>query len=305
MKKLFTLLVGCLSLSPLMAQINMEDSTVQTIAYWDKGQKQNYHINVSKIKLDGKDTTSKNSISYDVEVTVLDSTEKTYTIQWVYKNYTTSFKDPLLSKILTANNNQKVIYKTDENGMIQEVVNWQELSNNAKKTMNEIGKDSRITPEIKIALDQAIAISASKESIESNGIKDIQQFHNFHGAKYKLGEVLEGKLEVNNMFGGKPFDCNLTVLLDEIYGEELNYLIRSSEVIDQQQLIDATYGYMTQLAKNLNTKAPDKKLLKDLKNETNTSNIIHNDGWVVYSYQVKEVNADKSTQLEIREIEIQ
>ena len=38
MKKLVTLLVMALFASQAMAQINMKDSTVQVVAYWEKGR---------------------------------------------------------------------------------------------------------------------------------------------------------------------------------------------------------------------------------------------------------------------------
>ena len=45
MKKLVTLLVMALFASQAMAQINMKDSTVQVVAYWEKGDKYTYDVN--------------------------------------------------------------------------------------------------------------------------------------------------------------------------------------------------------------------------------------------------------------------
>jgi hypothetical protein len=57
-------------------QINMADSTAQVITYWEKGEKQNYSVTTENIKIKGSDTTSKEMTTYNVEITVLNTSEK-------------------------------------------------------------------------------------------------------------------------------------------------------------------------------------------------------------------------------------
>ena len=71
-------------------QIHLEDSTVQVIGFWDKNEKQNYAVSLEKIKIKGADTTSREMIRYDVEVTIRDSTAHAYLVEWYYKNFTIS-----------------------------------------------------------------------------------------------------------------------------------------------------------------------------------------------------------------------
>ncbi len=74
---------------PVFSQINIADSTAQAVAYWAKGDKQTYVVTDDKIKIKDGDTTSKERISYEVEITVLEAKEKSYTLQWIYSNFKT------------------------------------------------------------------------------------------------------------------------------------------------------------------------------------------------------------------------
>ena len=81
--RLFTtifLLTGLIT----FGQINMADSTAQVITYWEKGEKQNYSVTTEKIRITGSDTTSREMMTYDVEITVLNSSDKSYMIEWYY-----------------------------------------------------------------------------------------------------------------------------------------------------------------------------------------------------------------------------
>ena len=58
----------------VFGQINMEDSTAQVISYWSIGEKQSYSMSLQKIKLEGTDTTENVLMTYDVDISVIDST---------------------------------------------------------------------------------------------------------------------------------------------------------------------------------------------------------------------------------------
>jgi len=304
MKKIFLIIISFLTCFIAEAQINMEDSTVQTIGYWDKNEKQSYSVTTDKYKLKGTDTTSKENMKYDVDITILDSTAKSYTIEWFYKNFTMDTKNDLVKKIMSIAQNMKLIIKTDENGAFTEVVNWKEVRDYIKKAADKMREELKDVPKMHAIIKQAEAMYSTKEAIESAGIKDIQQFYTFHGAKYKLGETIEGKLKVPNLFGGDPFDCDVSLYLDTIDVEENNYIMRSTQEVDHEQLTNATYNYLVSLSKNLKVDPPKKDDLKDLKNEITTGSRIHGSGWVVYSIQTQTVTSEDLTNVEERVIEI-
>lgn len=285
-------------------QINIADSTAQVISYWDKGEKKNYSVIAEKIKINGADTTSKEITTYDVEITVLNATDKSYTIEWLYKNITTNSQNPTIQKIMNITKDMKVVFKTNELGVFVEVVNWKEIKDYIQKSTLTLRNEFKDIPEMDKIFKQIEATYSAREAIESASIKDIQQFHTFHGAKYKLGEVLEGKLKVPNIYGTEPFDSDFTVYLDEINEQDNNFIMRATQEVNIEQLKNATINYLTTMSKNLKVDSPKREDLKDLGNETLTASRIHGTGWVVYSIQTTTITSDNVTNIEERIIDI-
>lgn len=144
----------------------------------------------------------------------------------------------------------------------------------------------------------------TKKSIEANAIKDALQFYKFHGVKYKLGEELAGTLETSNNYGGKPFETDVRYSLDEINETDGNSILRSNEIINSEQLTDATYNYLKKIG-TFENNFPSRNKFPSLANETNTASRIHGQsGWIIYSIETKETTADETTSIEERIIEI-
>jgi len=285
-------------------QINIADSTAQVITYWEKGEKQNYSVTSEKIKIKGADTTSKEMTTYDVEITVLNISEKSYTIEWLYKNIKSNSQNPIVQKLMNITKDMKVVFKTDEFGAFIEVVNWKEIKEYIQKEASALRKDFKEIQQMDNVIKQIEATYSTKEANESASIKDIQQFHSFHGAKYKLGEVLKGQIKVPNLYGTEPFDSEFSLCLDEINEADNNFIIRSTQQVNSEQLTNATYDYLTKKAKTMNIEPPKREELKELKNETLTATRMHGTGWVVYSVQTTTVTSDNVTNIEERIIEL-
>lgn len=303
-KRVLTILFLLIGITAF-GQINMADSTVQVITYWDKGEKQNYTLTEEKIKIRGTDTISKDLMTCDVEITVLKETDKSYTIQWLYKNIKTNSTDPAIQKIINMTNDMKIIFKTDELGIFLEVINWKEIKKYIQKQTKILRKDFKAIPEMDNIINQVGATYSTKEAIESTAIKEIQQFHTFHGAKFKLGEILQAEQKGHNLYGAEPFDIDLSVYLEEINEEDNNFTMRSIQAVNQEQLTNTVFDYLTKMAKKMNIPSPKREDLKDLKNETLTASRIHETGWVIYSFQTTTVTLDDTTNIEERIIEIQ
>lgn len=285
-------------------QINMADSTVQVITYWETGEKQDYVVSVEKINLKDADTTSREMTTYEVEVTVLNSGKDFYTIQWLYKNIQTDNPNPIFQKLMKITNGMKVIFKTDEVGTFLEVVNYKEINEYTQKAILSLKNDFREIPEMEKVLNQAEATFSTKEAIETVCIKDIHQFHTFHGAKYTLGEILEGKTKAPNVYGSEPFDADITVYLDEINEPDDTYVMRAIQEIDKDQLTNATLDYLTTMAKNMGVAPPKPGDLGTFQNEILTASSIHGTGWVLYSIQTTTVTSGNVSNIEERILEM-
>ncbi len=304
MKTPFISALLLLVISQAFGQIMMADSSVQVVSYWDKGDNQSYSVSVEKIKIKDSDTVSKVMTNYEVEITVLNSTKKSYTIEWLYKSITTDSPDILSTTQLKATKDMKVIFKTDELGVFVEVVNWKEIKDYIQKSLVGLKKKYKNSPEMDKTIRQIEGMYSTKEAIESVAIKDIQQFHSFHGAQYKLGELVEATLQVPNLYGPEPFDAYVTVLLDEINEEDNNFILRTAQEVDKDQLTNATFNFLTSVAKNMHKDPPKREDIKGLENEILTSSRIHGSGWVVYSIQTTTVSVDNFLTVEERIIEL-
>lgn len=306
MKKLllaFSILV--LSL-PLFAQINMEDSTVQVIGYWNKVEKQNYKITETSYQVkNGTDTIQRQFYSYNVDVEIIDSTQHSYTIKWLYKNFEIKETwNPVMEKLIPMANNLAVIFKTDEYGTFQEVINWEEGRDFMKKSGELMKVEYKTIPNFDKFIDQVVAMYSSKEALESSGIEEIQQFYTFHGIKCKLGEELNADIKIaNNYFSDKPFDGILTVELSQIEKDDDFSVLRLWQTADSKQVTDAAFEYVKMLQDTLNVPLMKREDFPPATNDIRTaSSIDGSTGWVIYSIQTKEIAANNMLQINERTI---
>lgn len=309
MKKLLLITLLLFSYIYSYSQINLEDSTVQVISYWDKNEVQNYKIINKKTKYNNDVIISSDSTINYVEVTVLDSTQNSYTIQWLYRDYKVN-NDEISQMLSNLPGNTKVIYKTNELGVFQEVVNWEEIRDEMNQSIEGVIKEMKEgnnmdDENIEKAIKQITATFSTKEAIESIVVTDIQQFHSFHGAIYPIGETLEYETQLPNILGPKPFSANLYVTLEEIYPDNNSYLISSQTVISKDQLLAATIEYLAKTAESVG-KQLDSALFEnmELESEVIAYSEIHETGWILYSTLTKIVKSGSSTMVDECSIEI-
>ena len=305
MKKTASLLSVLFIVLNLQAQINMNDSTAQVIAYWNLNEKQIYKVTHEKYKVNGTDTTYADYWKYVVDITVKDSTANSYTIDWFYHEYEIEEENEILKKLSTLVEDMTITIRTDETGMFQEVVNWQDIQAFIFKATEMLREETKDIPNLDAFITQIENMYTTKESIEAAAIKEIQLFHTFHGAKYKLGEEYNSSLQIANLYDEKPFDADAIVWLDEINQEDNNFVIRMNLEVNSEQLTKTTFDYLTQMAKTMKTPAPKWEEFPTLKNETFTASRIHGSGWPIYSIETKEISAEGQTNIEETIIEIQ
>ncbi|MBC6993678.1 hypothetical protein QWY85_17035 [Neolewinella lacunae] len=304
MNKLFTLLLTLFA-TTAFGQISMEDSTAQVISYWSIGEKQSYSMSFQTIKLQGEDTTENVLMTYDVDITVIDSTENSYLVEWFYKNYKTNSTSEIVKKITALSEDIKVIIETDEFGVMKGVENWKEVSEYMEKSIQPLKDEFQDAPQLEQLFKKLENMYLTKEGIEATAIQDAQQFHTFHGGRYFLGEVLEFPLPVSNMYDqNKPLDSKVTLSLDELNPEDNNFIIRSSQEIDSGQLTEVTYNYLKSLSESMKIPAPTKEDIGQMTNVISTASMLHETGWLIYSIQTKRVEAQGTIHIEERIIEI-
>ena len=251
-----------------------------------------------------KDTVSRARLTYDVEITVIDSTAKSYTLEWAYSNFKSTSTDKLRKKAEQAPQGLKILVKTDEMGSFEEVLNWKEVRDHMLRSTDlmraEFGSDKNFD----IVMKEIEKLYATKENVEAIAINDIQQFYMFHGGKYTKGEPAEGRIEIPNVFGGKPFDAEVYIYLEEINNDESNYILRYEQSVDEKQLMAAATEYVTNIAKKIGKPVPKDFNLKEMVHETLVGARIHEYGWPIYIILTKTVTSEDMVNIEERVIEI-
>jgi len=272
------------------------DGTVRTIALQPDGK-----------VIIGGDFTMAEQGSYMVDITVLDSTAKSYTIQWAYRDYNLGSDNPVVQKLADMYRDMTIKVKTDEMGAITEVINWKELRDETNRFYKALMKDMKELNELpgfKAMMDRTIKTFSTKEAIESLAVADIQQFHSFYGAAYTLNEELKGRMKVPNFLGGEPFDSDITVVMEELNVEDGNYVLRMTEQVDKDQLTKATLAYVQGMAKSMGVDMPKAEDLGSLEHLVQLATRMHESGWPLYSVHTKTINGEGVEQIEERIIEL-
>lgn len=287
------------------AQMNFQDSSVQVISYWNLGEEYEYAVSLQRLKYTETDTTSNETITYDVEVSVIDSTENSYTIRWFYKNFKSDSKNPIVQRLASAAENVAVLIKTDELGVIQSVENWEEVRDYMANSLDTLRSEFGGLPEMNKVFEQMKGMYSTKASIEASAIQDAQQFHSFNGGKFILNETLTGQIETPNLYeSDKPFDTEVSITVEELDAENNQYIIRSIQEVNSEQLTETTFNYLKKMTDEWGQEFIEREKFKDIKNIVETVSRIHNTGWVLESILWKEVMAEGTTNMEIRIIKM-
>ena len=282
-------------------QINIQDSTAKVLSYWYLGDQYDYEVSMQKLQISEADTLSNETFTYDVNVSVIDSTENSYTVRWHYKNYNSDSDNPVIQKIISTSEDIKVDIITDELGIIESIANWEEVRDYMIASFDSLKTEIAHLPGMEAFIEQNKSIYATEESIEAAAIQDAQQFHNFHGVQFKLNDtILVETLSPNVYYNDKPFDTDIVIILEDIDTTHNEIIIRSITEVDSEQLTETTFNYLTEMSKKLGTPMVNKDEFDNLHNDVETVSLIHMSGWVIESKLWKEVYADGITQMEIR-----
>lgn len=140
MKKLFWFVVVLFTSVSAFSQTDTTSIGVPFIAYWSAGD--SYNFRITKIVQewdDGKFTENENQV-YVANFTVMDSTEKSYTIKWNHFNDLENTFDVPKSRLKDFAKYEKidVVYKTSEFGSLLEIVNWKEIGEKMGKLYDDL-----------------------------------------------------------------------------------------------------------------------------------------------------------------------
>jgi len=263
--------------------------SVQTVAYWELNEEYSYSGLYSNYKVKDQDTSYTSKTSYDINVKILDVTDSTYTVEWLYSNHKLIEGTEIVKKLTETNDTIRVIFKTDELGAFVELINLEEILQSYDDKFSRLSDKYSSEKSLVQKINSAKEFFSNPTYVKNNSIKDLVAFYTFHGGKYDLNEEYTGVLQTpNNYNPSSPFDTSTTVWLDEINSENNNYILRSTMVIDENQLKQSV-SKKTGIAIDS---------IPDLKHETFVASRIHGSGWTTYMISTREVKTEKDLSVE-------
>ena len=181
---------------------SQEDSVINVIAYFCKGDTMKYTYTDAVYKITQKDTITSSYYTRDCMIVVTDSTSKGYNMEFTpldikLANDTTaeSFETKINVTILKTFNNIKVKFHTDELGNIEAIDNWREVRDlflkGTKQAFDDFyaqvpGIDSFMPRK---RFEGLIRLSVNNEASVRKCIEELPLLFDLHGSQFQLGTI--------------------------------------------------------------------------------------------------------------------
>lgn len=277
-----------------IAQINLQDSSVQVITFWDLNESHTYDFELKKREIKGQDTLKNITETYLVDISIVDSTQNSYTVRWHYRDAKSDAKKlPELIKN-AVKTNLIVDFTISELGEIQEFKNWGQINQHLNHAIDSLKNKIAFSPSVDTTLEQTREVLMVKAEAKKLFYPDIHQYHNFYGGKFRLQDTVSAQIKTPNIYQpNQPFDSDVVVILENIDKEENEYLIRSFQTIDSKQIYEASLKYVRSQTQNPNFQFDE--TFSNFESTIEMASIIHNTGWIIESQSWKTFSSDSST----------
>ena len=174
-----------------------EDSVVNVVAYFCKGDTCEYWIYENEWKVNGKDTVKTLGVSTQVRLVVNDSTSKGYKMSYTFLDVKADSVGVMA--MLTERTAKSVIgttvnFETDEYGSITKITNLSQIKKQAKALFKASMKDIAAMP-IMQAMKKAIGLDfmkignqANTDEVVEGYLEELKLLFAYHGSQYAVGE---------------------------------------------------------------------------------------------------------------------
>lgn len=192
------------------------------LPHWKVGDSYDYEVTKTKKKIKNGKAVETDSTTFYTNFKVLKKEADDYTIQWRYENDILEKLDvPLTMKTDFADYKiTEVIYKTDLEGTIKEVTNWEAIAQKMKTLENKLttmlGSGSARNVVLQKNVNVLMQIYSSKEGVEQLVMKELQAFHFSYGVTYSLNDLLSFEQELPSLVGGAPIKGEATLKMTQL-----------------------------------------------------------------------------------------
>lgn len=228
-----------------------QDSVVDVVGYFCKGDTCEYWINEGKWKVNGKDTTKLVDVATKVRLVVTDSTQAGYKMAYTFLEMRmdstgSHFENEMLRKIMEIGNKSvigtTVELETNDCGAITKIVNLSQIKKQAKAFFKSSVKALAGMPEMKemkkMGLDlETVASKAKIDDIVDGYLEELNMLFMLHGNRLPVGEKHDHEAASKDNLEN---DSYFTVEVDENGGYSItNEVVNVVPKSDVKELMSA------------------------------------------------------------------
>lgn len=248
MKRILTIMLALISytLSTQAQAVNLqeeqEDSVINVIGYFCKGDTMKYTYTDAVYKITQKDTITSSYYTRDCMIVVTDSTSKGYKmemtpleIKLADDSTAESTRTKMNVAILQGFKNIKIKFHTDEFGSIEAIDNWREVRDlclqGIKLALDTVYlKDSKLDSIMpRKRFEGIIKLALNNEAGVRKCIKELPLLFDYHGNQFKLGTTTAVD-STSTIFPTKVRVLATYAVDEEEEGEDGDYDISCSSV---------------------------------------------------------------------------
>ena len=260
------LLLGlCMFLPMLVAAQILKDSTVQVVAYWNKGDSFKYKYYKDEYQVVGNDTTWGDWHEDIFSIEVVDSTESGYVLKYqsLQSEHYSEDKDfmAVMKPLLEKYEKIPVYFSTNEYGKFVDVVRWEEY----KLTVDSMFADLRVNLDnyfgsivpadsvseedrkmFVVLMDQLFQTFSSKEAIVAGMDYLIEPLY-YHASKLDLNHEYAGDEKFMSPFvQGEAIDGQTVIGIHKVDYETGWVTFHRKQRYEAGPLLDSFVRYLTQ-----------------------------------------------------------
>lgn len=236
MKLLFHILF-LLTVTPLLAQFDSINKQVAVLPYWEKGDNFEYIQNEKEYQVRDQDTIIKKNKTFDLTINVLEKDEHSYTIEWITHPDYTQVPSPMREQFKSKLGPQKFVFKTNAQGVFQDLLNFEEIVAYNKNFVEILGTsipNKKDKEAFKTALDR---VFGNEDVTEQLIASKINTFHLFYGNAIKTNSPTKSKFESINPVTRNKIIYNRSIEFENYNTEDQVYTLYSETLPTEQNLL--------------------------------------------------------------------
>lgn len=303
----WVILLGCTLFAYTLQGQALTDTTVAMIAFYELGDEMNYHFKeVEEQTKDGATTTE--TSSYDMKMTVTDSTAAGYRVRLDYSNWESDVNlegmEKDIAELATAIPSQ---YSTDELGVFQGLENWEDMQGIIDTIFTRFiaQKGTELPDSVGVMLKTMMTSMFQSEEQANFWAQDINRYHYFYGANLDRRTPLEAVKYYTNAFVDMQMPGQQIITVVEVDEENWTAHLRMEAGISAEASRVLTFNFLKENAKTLGIDDPEALKIEDIPNISVREQLdcIYDipSGYVIEGLYQKLVEADDNSNLKTTE----